>query len=458
MSKTSYIVGGLGFGDEGKGRLVDYLVRRFGLDKVVRYNGGPQAAHHVVTPEGLQHCCAQVGAGSLVPGVKTYLSRHMLVNPLQLETEIEVLSAKGINDMWERIFIDENCFIVTPFHRLMNQIRELLRGANRHGSCGKGVGEAAIDVATYGNSLMLQMKDLTDPDWLWQKLTAIKQQKIALAKELTKVIGPTLEVRLRIQELYNYDLDLLIENYIYLGRFFHILSYQQFQKEIALGNAVFEGAQGMLLHRDLGFVPHVTQSDTSFTNAENLLAEAEFSGEVKRLAVIRGYYTRHGAGPFVTEDAAMSQYVAGCHNESNKWQGEFRLGWFDLLMARYALEHLGAVDGIAITNLDRMTDCPAIKVAMAYQHYEDPAVSPLVRGWGLVQGLRPSKSAPVQSVPHALSRCRPVYKSDPSWRITDESGFKPNSPYLKFLAEQLKVPVVATAFGPTATDTICLWN
>src|SRR4051794_21128182 len=107
------MVAGLGFGDEGKGSVVDWLVRRHRAELVVRYNGGPQAAHHVVVAGGPTHCFAQLGSGALVPGVQTFLSRYMLVDPLALEVEAELLRQRSGQPVYSRLVIDPRCVVVT---------------------------------------------------------------------------------------------------------------------------------------------------------------------------------------------------------------------------------------------------------------------------------------------------------------------------------------------------------
>jgi len=459
MAKRSFILAGLGYGDEGKGRMCDFLVHRFCCDKVVRYGGGPQAAHNVVSPEGISHRFSQFGSGTLVPGVKTYLTNRMIFDPLQLMLEDGVLADQGITDALERTYIDEDCFIVTPLHRLINQIRETARGNDRHGSCGQGVGEASSDVKQYGPSMMLQVKDIFDSEAMWRKLKKIQKTKKIAANRVIESIGyAPLHLENLKKELEDFDLHQLMEQYRNIGDLINVRHHRTILREIAEGDAVFEGAHGLLLGEEYGFFPHVCRFDTSFNNALELLDDADYDGEVIRLAITRGYLTRHGAGPLVTHDPEMEQYIPPCHNHNHNlvWQGQIRLGWFDLLTARYALSILGRVDGLAVTNLDRMTNCPKIKVATVYQHDEAAVASPLVCSYGLVQELKQVKSAQVWSAPHALNRCRPGYKSEPEWHITDPDGYQPDSPYLKFLAERLKTPVIATAFGPTAKDTICL--
>ena len=141
------IVVDLGFGDAGKGLVTDALVRRDGAGLVVRYNGGAQAGHNVVTREGQHHTFAQFGAGSFVPGVRTFLAHPFVLHPTALLVEGDLLRARGVGDIFERLRVSERARVITPFHQAMNRLRELARGEARHGSCGVGVGETVQDLS-----------------------------------------------------------------------------------------------------------------------------------------------------------------------------------------------------------------------------------------------------------------------------------------------------------------------
>ncbi|NKY79097.1 adenylosuccinate synthetase, partial [Nocardiopsis dassonvillei] len=137
------VVVDLGFGDAGKGVTVDLLCARRRFGAVVRANGGAQAAHNVVTPDGRHHTFAQFGAGTLAPGgpVPTHLSRLMVVDPFALAAEAGHLASLGVADPFALVTVDRRALISTPWHRAANQARERARGEARHGSCGMGVGE-----------------------------------------------------------------------------------------------------------------------------------------------------------------------------------------------------------------------------------------------------------------------------------------------------------------------------
>ncbi|NUP38314.1 MAG: adenylosuccinate synthetase, partial [Streptomyces sp.] len=140
--RTHTVVVDLGFGDAGKGATVDRLCRGGGVTAVVRFNGGAQAAHNVVTPDGRHHTFAQFGSGTL-HGVPTHLSRFTVVDPLALAAEADHLRGLGVPDPYGLLTVDREAPLATPYHAAANRLREQARGAARHGSCGMGVGEAA---------------------------------------------------------------------------------------------------------------------------------------------------------------------------------------------------------------------------------------------------------------------------------------------------------------------------
>jgi adenylosuccinate synthase len=134
------IVVGLFFGDEGKGTVIDFLCSESPVDYVVRFSGGPQTAHNVVTSDGKHHTFAQFGSGTF-QGAGTILSKHMLVNPFNMVLEADDLLRQTGIDPFVDTFISENALLITPVHVEANRQREINRGADAHGSCGEGIGE-----------------------------------------------------------------------------------------------------------------------------------------------------------------------------------------------------------------------------------------------------------------------------------------------------------------------------
>ena len=152
------IVVDLGYGDAGKGGIVDWLCSRPAalgaagrpFHAVVRFNGGAQAAHHVLSPGGRAHAFAQFGSGTFSAGVRTYLSRFMLVDPLAMIAEAAHLAELGVPGPYELVTVDREALLTTPYHQAANQAREAARGDGRHGSCGMGIGETASYALRYG--------------------------------------------------------------------------------------------------------------------------------------------------------------------------------------------------------------------------------------------------------------------------------------------------------------------
>ena len=182
--KQAFLTVDLGFGDAGKGSVVDYLARRYDAHTVVRYNGGAQAGHRVVTagPAPQEHVFAQFGSGTLA-GAATHLSRFMLLDPLAMLQEEQHLRTLGVFDAFERTTIDAQALVITPFQRAVNRLKELRRGAQRHGSCGKSIGETMADRLAHGDRALLA-GDLGDPDVLRAKLGALREINLAKARSL----------------------------------------------------------------------------------------------------------------------------------------------------------------------------------------------------------------------------------------------------------------------------------
>ena len=169
MRRRAFVVIDLAFGDSGKGTIVDYLVRRHSADLVVRFNGGPQAGHNVVLPDGRHHTFSQFGSGSFVPSIKTLLSRFVLIEPCAMLKEAAHLAQLGLGDVLARTFIDERCRVITPLHHLANRLREHARGSLAHGTCGVGFGECVQEDLS-DPAASLRANDLRQPAKVRQHL------------------------------------------------------------------------------------------------------------------------------------------------------------------------------------------------------------------------------------------------------------------------------------------------
>jgi adenylosuccinate synthase len=379
---NAYIVVDLGFGDSGKGLLTDFLVRQTGATIVVRYNGGAQAGHNVVTDQGLHHTFAQFGSGSFVSGVRTFLSRHVVVHPTALLVEAKALGETGVPDVFGRIRISERARIITPFHQAGGRIRELARGAARHGTCGVGVGETVKDALEHPEETLLA-GDLRSVATLRRKIRRIKQRKRDEMQILAAqpAGNPCLE-----RELAVFEREAIVDDWIAAASSLAtrglVVPDATLQACVAREDAVvFEGAQGVLLDEWGGFHPFTSWSSCTADRALELLDEWVPGTRVRaeRIGVLRTHMIRHGPGPLPTETEDLRAAVFD-HNRQNEWQGPVRYGWFDAVLARYALELVGGIDKLAVTHLDAVPHLTAWKACRGYWLAARPRDAELIAG------------------------------------------------------------------------------
>ena len=395
------IVVDLGFGDCGKGTVVDHLCATRDVRAVVRFNGGAQAAHTVILPDGRKHTFAQFGAGTL-RGVPTYLSRFTAVDPLSLVVEAEHLTALGVPDVWSLLAVDGAALLTTPYHRLANQSRERARGASRHGSCGMGVGETTAYALAHPADA-LRAADCLSPGVLRAKLDRL---------------------RTRLGDATAPSVDAVMSAFTGFAGIVRMVDGVPLDE----GPLVFEGAQGVLLDEWHGFHPHTTWSTTTFANAGALLDGAP----AYRLGVLRTVTTRHGTGPLPTEDPDLG--LTDPNNPENAWQGPFRFGHFDAPLHRYALTAAGGVDGLALTHLDLRVH----RLCHGYRSNPLRVSSPAEVAQARVD--QTPYLARQAAMTTALGRAEPEYA-----RVTDWVGT---------VEAELGAEVVLESWGPTSDDKI----
>jgi len=345
---------GLGFGDCGKGLFTDHLCGELQAHTVVRFNGGAQAGHNVVLADGRHHTFSQFGAGSFHAGVGTLLASPVVVHPTALRVEEEALRRAGVADAFSRLLVDARCRVTTPFHQATGRLREWARGEEgAHGSCGVGVGETVRHaLASPGDAL--HYGDLARPALALEKLEALRA---TLLRESASFAVPshaeaTQELAmLRDGTLARRWLDAVAPCVAQSPP----ASADRIAERLARpGAVVFEGAQGVLLDEWRGFHPHTTWSTISAAAVEAVLADAGIDAPVQHLGVLRSYLTRHGPGPLPTHDRALDARLAEPHNAEDGWQGAFRRGHPDAVLLRYALDTVGALDGLVVSHLDAL--------------------------------------------------------------------------------------------------------
>lgn len=501
-----HIVAGLGAGDEGKGTTVDYLARRERARVVVRYNGGPQAAHHVVQEDGRWHCFSQFGSGTFVPQVRTFLSRYMFIEPTNLLAELRVLRKKGVRDARPRLAMDARCPLVTPGHKMIGQMLEVARGKRRFGSVGMGVGQAVLDhhagrCPTLGHA--------RDGLALRKRLEPLIDRQLARAEQLRRQSpGPALD---SIHQYFVRELDLqaLIDRYLGFASAFApgiVSDEDPLGAAIDSGEAlVFEGAQGALLDPVYGPHPYITKTQCTMAPALRLLglapaaplhqpAPARGGSQVRwadqrrtsapggqalrarltKIGVVRAYAHRHGEGPLVTADPRLGACLPEVHNLDNRWQGKFRVGWFDVPATRYAIAINGGVDSVALTGLDRLSGLSEVLVCLAYAYsgphgdllgeFFDQEVLHngqvrLIR-WKLPQDPGAARQ---ENLGRVLHGCRPLeFKRFRGWQadisgVRDLAGLPgPARELIAFLQSDqgLGVPIGLLSVGPVWTQKI----
>ena len=411
------IVMGGQWGDEGKGKLTDSLAAS--ADIVVRANGGANAGHTVQTDQGT-FALHLIPSGILNPSCLSIVGAGVVVDPKLIIEEIDHLAARGIS--LEPLRISERAHVVMPYHPVLDGLDEEQRGEGSIGTTLRGIGPAYGDKAARRG---LRMGDLVDPETLRHRL---RQELPRWNRLLERVYG--------VQGL---DFDALYAELASYGeRLQHFVCLTESIISDALSSGrkiIVECAQGAMLDIDYGTYPFVTSSSTSAAGA------CQGAGvpptRVDRvLAVYKAYSTRVGAGPLPTElDDATGQLIRERGHEYGTTTGRpRRTGWFDAVAARY-VARLNGVSDIALTLLDVFDVFETIQVCIAYE----------------VDGEL------VDEVParaDQLARVQPVYEALPGWRAATvgarraEELPRPAVDYLRFIEDQIGVPISLVGVGP----------
>lgn len=322
---------GSNFGDEGKGRLCDHFAAQ-APSVVVRFNGGAQAAHTVVTPDGRRHAFSHFGAGSFA-GAPTFLSHFFVVNPFLFVREAKELGRTS------RVYIDPHAPLTTPWDMLINRETERIRGVNRHGSCGYGVSETVGRMCDGHYATVAS--DMVSPSRLRNKLQRIHGEWVPKRLAELKIDKPS-------DWFVKASDPQLIDEYLADCDVMNSTCTPMLAFELAKrwDRIIFEGAQGLCLDEEHKFFPHVTRSRTGIANVSKLCRIAEID-EVEAVYVTRAYATRHGAGPLPTEDPSLKYDDAT--NVPNEWQGTLRFGRLDLdLLSESVRNDLKKANGVKV--------------------------------------------------------------------------------------------------------------
>lgn len=319
---------GASFGDEGKGLVTDYLCATDGAGMVVRYNGGAQAGHTVVTPDGMRHIFRHFGSGTLC-GVPTFLSQFFVCNPIVAFHEVSELLKLGVTPM---LYAHPNCVVTTFADMIINQRKEDARGGGRHGSVGVGFHETIVRSAV--DELKITMSDL------WNRIDLRDRLRTICTKYAEFRTGSKIDDPDRMIETFAANCDMFADAV-------HPLGIKQ------CPDPIFEGAQGLLLDQNnKEFAPHLTHSNTGTKNVRILCEQAGIT-DLQLYYVSRTYLTRHGAGRLPGEDRAMRFFDDT--NVDHPYQGRLRFGRLDTekLLDRCGQDAKGSFN-LVLTHCDQM--------------------------------------------------------------------------------------------------------
>ena len=430
---ANVVVVGSQWGDEGKGKIVDWLSER--ADVVVRFQGGHNAGHTLVIG-GKKTVLHLVPSGILREGVTCYIGNGVVLSPEALIKEINQLKEAGI-DAAARIKVSEACPLILPYHVAMDKAREAARGENKIGTTGRGIGPAYEDKVA---RRALRLQDLLTPKRFADKLAELLEYYNFV---LTKYYGVE---AVDFQKVY----DEAMSYAPILRPMIADVPRALYDASKAGSNLLFEGAQGALLDIDHGTYPYVTSSNCVSGGAA--AGSGVGPGMLHYvLGITKAYTTRVGSGPFPTElyDAVNKQdpvgkYLAEKGNEFGATTGRARrCGWFDAAAMKRSIQ-INGVSGICLTKMDVLDGVEEIKICTGYK----------------LEGGKTTDILPVGA--EELACCVPVYESMPGWKestvgVKTLEGLPAAArAYIKRIEEVCGVPVDMISTGPDREETIVL--
>jgi adenylosuccinate synthase len=425
MAKNVVVVGSQ-WGDEGKGKVVDWLTDS--AQGVVRFQGGHNAGHTLVIG-GKKTVLHLIPSGVLREGVACYIGNGVVLSPEALLAEMDELEAAGV-DVAARLRISEACPLILPYHQALDRAREAAKGENKIGTTGRGIGPAYEDKVA---RRALRLQDLLRPTRFAAKLAELLDYHNFV---LTQYFGAP---KVDFQQTLDGALALAPR----IEKLVADVPRALYEANKAGYNLLFEGAQGTLLDIDHGTYPFVTSS--------NCVAGAAAAGAGVGptmlhyvLGITKAYTTRVGSGPFPTElFDDTGRHLATKGNEFGATTGRpRRCGWFDAAALKRSIQ-INGISGLCVTKLDVLDGVEELKVCTGYRI--DGQLSDIL---------------PVGA--EELSRCEPVYETLPGWKdttfgIKDLEALPANArSYLKRIEEICEVPVDMISTGPDRSETILL--
>jgi len=428
IKAKNVVVIGTQWGDEGKGKVVDWLTIK--AQGVVRFQGGHNAGHTLVIG-GHKTALQLIPSGIMRAGVACYIGNGVVLSVPDLLREIDKLDAAGI-EVVSRLKISESCPLILPYHVELDKAREAARGEHKIGTTGKGIGPAyedkvarrAIRVADLLNEKRFAEKLLENLDYHNFVLTQyLKVQAVDYQKTLDEALADVPRLKPMVAD---------VSSLLYAAH-------------AAGSKLLFEGAQGSLLDVDHGTYPYVTSSNCV---AGNAAAGAGVGPGMLHyvLGITKAYTTRVGSGPFPAElptDRGVGKHLAAVGHEFGTVTGRpRRCGWFDAALLKRSVQ-INGVSGICLTKLDVLDGLESLKICTGYK-LGDKTVD-----------IFPSGA-------EDAARCEPIYEEMPGWTestvgVQAMDGLPANAlAYVKRIEALLGVPIAMVSTGPDREETIVL--
>jgi adenylosuccinate synthase len=422
MANTILI--GAQWGDEGKGKIIDVLTSK--ADIIVRSQGGNNAGHTIVHG-GATYILHLIPSGILRRGKVCVIGNGVVVDPIALVAEIEHLRKLGVK-IGKNLLVSNCAHLVMPYHRLLDEQRELRKGRAKIGTTKRGIGPAYGDKAARTG---LRISDLMQPILFAKKL----QAKIRENNSILQALGAK---PINYREVH--------ETYLAAGeklRPFVTNTVVYLHRALQRGKGIlFEGAQGTFLDIDHGTYPYVTSSNTTAGGACTGTGVPPHRMD-RVVGVMKAYTTRVGEGPLPTEDRHLADMLHSLGREFGATTGRARrCGWFDAVATRYATM-INGIDELAITNLDGLDDVDPIRICVGYR----------------LNGKR-LEVPPCDAL--QLDNCEPVYEEMRGWKQSTTSAKKLSQlpsrarNYVQRLGQLTDAKVSIVSVGPKRTQTIFL--
>src|SRR5437588_4855937 len=422
MANTILI--GMQWGDEGKGKIIDVLTAK--ADVVVRSQGGNNAGHTVLH-RGAKYILHMIPSGILRRGKTCVIGNGVVIDPIALLSEMDSLRKLGIK-IGKNLLISDCAHLVLPYHRVIDEQRELRKGRAKIGTTKRGIGPAYGDKAARTG---LRVSDLIQPIVFSKKL----QAKVTENNSILQALGAKPISFREVNESYLAAAEKLrpfvANTVVYLQRAL------ERNKEI-----LFEGAQGTFLDIDHGTYPYVTSSNTTAGGACTGTGVPPHRMD-RVLGVMKAYTTRVGEGALPTEDRQLANMLHQLGREFGATTGRARrCGWFDAVATHYATM-INGIDELAITNLDGLDHVDPIRVCVAYQLH------------GKRLNVPPCDAT-------QLANCEPIYEEVPGWKTSIHAARKfsqlPSAArkYVRYISGLTGAKLSMVSVGPTRGETIIL--